>query len=402
MYRVSASRTEKLFAVALVCSIWTQIRVASVIGISELLLLYIGMCGKCSTTENIREYQRTQMQYVKLLMVVIPFGIAWNLLTVNNHMQMAHDLFAFVFVGFLILKVFKKVKIYENLLGILYSFFVFQTIVNIIYFGMYAAGMGMYYGERFAGFSSDPNQLGEVLFLVPCMGVYFLKKIKEQRPENIVECRLICLVCLFSSITIGILTESDTFIISSIVALAVYLLLETVKVITTGKGSKLIIVIDIIILLFFILQHDEIKSFADNYYMETVQDANQLDTRERVWLHGFQAFLHSPIVGNGPGAYSGNWFAFGNMESHNTYIYIMMDYGIVGLFALLSMLWAAWKGTRKALSSEMSAAFISFLVFNWFHSFHRMPLFWFFIYLFISVGIAEWHSNKNKKVATKS
>lgn len=399
MYKVSASRIEKLFALALVCSVWTQLRVVSVIGIPELLLLYIGMCGKCSTTETIREYQRTQIQYVKLLMVVIPFGIAWNLLTVNNYMQMAHDLFAFVFVGFLILKVFKKVKIYENLLGILYSFFVFQTIANIIYFGMYAVGMGMYYGERFAGFSSDPNQLGEVLFLVPWMALYFFKKIKEQSPQNVRSCRVICAICVISSIIIGILTESDTFIISSVVALVIYLLMETVKIITTGKGNKLLIVIDIIIIVFFIIKFSDIGMFMDNYYAETAQDANQLDTRKMVWLHGFQAFLHSPIVGNGPGAYSGNWFAFGNMESHNTYIYIMMDYGIIGLFALLSMLFAAWKGTRRAKSSEMSAAFISFLVFNWFHSFHRMPLFWFFIYLFISVGIAEWYPNKKEKLS---
>ena len=85
MYKVSASRIEKLLALALVCSVWTQLRVVSVIGIPELLLLYIGMCGKCSTTETIREYQRTQIQYVKLIMAVIPFGIAWNILTVNNH-----------------------------------------------------------------------------------------------------------------------------------------------------------------------------------------------------------------------------------------------------------------------------------------------------------------------------
>lgn len=389
MSRIQASFTEKVFAFAMVCSVWTQIRVASVIGLSEVLLLFLGVYGVYYVSNEIINYYFYQNEYIKVVAAIIPLGMLWNFLTQNNFFSMLHDLFAFIFVIYLVYRVLNRLKIYENILGILYYFFIFETFVNIMYLGMYAVGMGMYYEERFTGWSSDPNQLAEVLFLIPWLSIYFLRKIREQNPINSFWCNVTCAFCFGSSLVIGLLTESDSYILSSVVALVVYLVGETWKILTTGQGNKLVILINIVIIGYLLMNFSIVRETINSYIVETAADSNQLVGRQKVWLHGFQAFLNSPMIGNGPGAYSGNWFAFGNMESHNTYIYIMMDFGIIGLLMLLRMFYAAWRQIRYARSMEMLAALVGFLVFNWFHSFHRMPLFWFYIYLFISVGIAE-------------
>ena len=87
---------------------------------------------------------------------------------------MLHDLLAFVFIAFMVFRVFNRAKLYEHLLGILCKFLWFGAVMNIIYLGMYYSGQGFYMEERFSGFSQDPNQLGEVLFMVPWLGLFFL------------------------------------------------------------------------------------------------------------------------------------------------------------------------------------------------------------------------------------
>lgn len=392
MYKIQTTFTEKIFVFAMVCSVWTQLRVASIIGISEILILLIAFLGKYSYSEDMPEYYYAQSQYVKVVAFIIPIGIVWNFMTANSQFQMAHDFFAFIYVGILVYRVLNRMKIYENLMGILYNYFFFETIINVVYFAMYSAGMGMYYEERFEGFGTDPNQLAEVLLLVPWMCLYFLRKLREEKPSNAFFARLVCIACLVSSVYIGLLTESDSFNLSLVIGLIVYLLLETGKILSTGQGSKIVLLLDVVGIGYGLSHASQLMVKFSEIFTKTAEDANQLVGRQKVWLHGFQAFLNSPIFGNGPGAFSGNWWAFGNMETHNTYIYIMMDFGIIGLFLLLVILFRAGKMTRIAQASEMTAAFVGFLIFNWFHSFHRMPLFWFFIYMFISVGLYEWNS----------
>lgn len=395
MKKLKTSWTETLLAFAMVCSVWTQYRFFGVIGLSEIILLFIGFFGKYSDSEDLWDYHKTQDEYVKIIAIITPIGLAWHFFVAGTYRDMFHDLFAFAFIAFMVFRVFDRAKLYEHLLGILCKFFWFEAIVNIFYLGMYYSGQGFYMDERFAGFSLDPNQLGEVLFMVPWLGLYYLKKVLEEKPNFVIVHSAACVFCIASSVYLGFLTESDTFIVSLYISVAAFFVFELINLFAGRSKSilpLLFVTVAIIILLF---NYQSIISGVNEYVDKASKDANQLDTRQAVWLHGLEAFLRSPIVGNGPGVHSGRWGPFGGAESHNTYIYILMDYGIIGFVVLMRIIWAALKKLWFARSAAMLAGFVSFLVFNFFHSFQRMPLFWFLIYIFISVGIYELKGSEN-------
>lgn len=390
MIKLKTTWTETLIAFAMVCSVWTQLRIASVIGLSEIILLFVGFFGKFSDTEDLRDYHKSQDDYVKIVAIITPLGLAWHFFVAATYIDMFHDLFAFVFVGFMVFRVFDRAKLYEHLIGILAKFFWFEAIMNIVYIGMYYLGQGFYMEERFEGLSQDPNQLGEVLFMVPWLGLYFLKKTIEEKPRFAIVHSIVCVFCIATSVYIGFLTESDTFIVTLYIAAAAFFIFELINLLTGQSKSVLPLLFVTVTLFVLMMNYDAIISGVNHYVDRATQDADQLDTRQAVWRHGLEAFFRSPIVGNGPGVHSGRWGPFGGAESHNTYIYILMDYGIIGLYVLMKMLWVSFKKLWFAHSAAMLAGFVGFLVFNFFHSFQRMPLFWFLIYIFISVGIYEW------------
>ena len=391
MDRIRATWTERLFAIAMVVSVMTQIRIADIIGISEVIILALGVIGKYSNTESIPRYHERQDQFLKWIFILMPLGLLWNLITQRFFAQTGHDLFAWVFIAYLCLAVLNKLKIYENLLGIIYSYLFFETIANAVYIVMYLRGMGFYDEgfERFEGLSLDPNQLTESMFLVPFISLFFVRRVMSDKPKNRFFCILIALACTASSIYVCMTTDSDSFTLAMLVGVVAYLVFETVKVFVMRGGNKLVLVADAAGVFYFLTHTDSILAYANKFLEETAEDANQFDVRQAVWKNGLKAFLNSPIFGNGPGSFSGRWGPFGGAESHNTYIYIMMDFGLIGIVLLLLLFYNAFKEINYTKSAEIIGAFASFLVFNFFHSFQRMSLFWFFIYFFIAVGINE-------------
>ena len=391
MDRLRATWTERIFAIAMVVSVMTQIRVAGIIGISEILLLLLGFFGKYSDTAPIPRYYERQDKFLKWIFIILPLGLAWNLITQANFSQTGHDLFAWIFTAYLCVVVLKKLKLYENLLSIIYSYLFFETIANAIYIIMYFRGMGFYDEgfERFEGLSLDPNQLTESMFLVPFFSLFLIRRVIADRPRNWIFCIFVAVACTASSMYVCMTTDSDSFTLAIVVGVLAYLVAGTVFVFTTSHSSKLVLLADLAGIGFLILRYENVIAYISKYFEETAEDANQYDVRKAVWKHGMEAFFNSPIFGNGPGSFSGRWAAFGGAESHNTYIYIMMDFGLIGIVLFALLLFNAFKEINYSKSAEMIAAFASFLVFNFFHSFQRMALFWFFIYLFIATGINE-------------
>ena len=389
MKKLKTTWTETLLAFAMVCSVWTEYRFLGVIGLSEIILLFIGFFGKYSDSEDLGDYHKAQDDYVKVIAIITPLGLAWHFFVSGTYRDMLHDLLAFVFIAFMVFRVFNRAKLYEHLLGILCKFLWFGAVMNIIYLGMYYSGQGFYMEERFSGFSQDPNQLGEVLFMVPWFGLYFLKKMIEEKPGLAFIHSVGCIFCIATSVYLGFLTESDTFIVSLYISVAAFFVFELINLFTGRSKSLFPLLLILAAIIVLLLYYKTIIAGINDYVDSASKNANQLNVRQAVWLHGLEAFLRSPIVGNGPGVHSGRWAAFGGAESHNTYIYILMDYGFVGFIMLMTMIWASFKKLWSAKSSAMLAGFVSFLVFNFFHSFQRMPLFWFYIYIFISVGIYE-------------
>ena len=73
-------------------------------------------------------------------------------------------------------------------------------------------------------------------------------------------------------------------------------------------------------------------------------DAGQGEIRFTVWLNGLRALAESPLVGWGPGAFSGLHEPFEGFEAHNTLIDWAASTGALGL-ALHAALWV-WCASR--------------------------------------------------------
>ena len=67
MKKLKTTWTVTLLAFAMVCSVWTEYRFFGVIGLSEIILLFIGFFGKYSDSEDLGDYHKAQDDYVKVI-----------------------------------------------------------------------------------------------------------------------------------------------------------------------------------------------------------------------------------------------------------------------------------------------------------------------------------------------
>lgn len=110
-----------------------------------------------------------------------------------------------------------------------------------------------------------------------------------------------------------------------------------------------------------------------------VSEVEKLQLRQRIalWQNGLRAFADSPIIGNGPGHFSGIDGPFEGKEAHNTLIDWSASTGIIGLFALaawaVTLAWQAWRRRNLFGLCGMTAL----VVFAQFHFVLRQPIFWF-------------------------
>ncbi len=375
---------------AMTTSVFTERRIITGIGIPELLILAMGgmvFSGRILKVPETQEHSII-MQYFKGVMITIPLGVLWNLMTVRSTFQMMHDFLAFCLAWYLSEFVLKNYITKENVVEIIYLFLLFGFIVDVWYLKMYRGGSGFFADTtRFAGYSSDPNQVVEALCFIPWLGLFFIDYVNQKKLPRFYIWGTIGAILL--SIYIGHVTDSDSYKLSNMVACCIWAVAHKKF---TGKSWAIFIALFVgIAYIIYSGGISDIFGGMQNYYNEIATKDNQLNTREKVWKYGIIAFFHSPLFGNGPGAHSGNWGPFLKVESHNTYIYILMDHGIIGLILLLTILKNISIKIIKSRSSYLFAAMSGLLVFCFFHSFQRMPLFWFYIFLFSRLAEFSMH-----------
>jgi hypothetical protein len=102
----------------------------------------------------------------------------------------------------------------------------------------------------------------------------------------------------------------------------------------------------------------------------------QGENRLLLWVNGAKAWLSAPMLGNGPGHYSGVDGPFGGMEAHNLIIDWMAAYGALGGVILL---WFYIRVINRTLSSRALLCFglcLCLVVQGLFHFYGRQPIYW--------------------------
>jgi hypothetical protein len=214
-----------------------------------------------------------------------------------------------------------------------------------------------YYGDRFIGFASDPNQLMFYVSSLSLMLVLYDKK-------------LLVLILPFV-IWIGVITKSDSYFFQLIVIAMLYFVyrfLFSSKVVFYQKvwGSILFGLGVLALIIFF---------YADQ--LKLIWDASdEGGARIGLFVHAFQVALQSPLFGFGAGSFSGVTSPFHNAEAHNTFLDFSMQFGF--LFpVLIYVIIFSFLIKKLKHNQYIEAAFVTaFIISGLFHYNGRHFIFW--------------------------
>lgn len=136
-------------------------------------------------------------------------------------------------------------------------------------------------------------------------------------------------------------------------------------------ATSLAILLSILAIAFLAVQYNSVVTFVTDFVLN---DANGLG-RFEIWGSGLNLIPVSPFVGLGPAGYVA--LAGGAVESHNTYIQVMLNVGLAGFvaFAYLMVLLAR----RLRHDPYMFAALAFFCVYGIAGYVLRRPAFWFIL-----------------------
>lgn len=220
--------------------------------------------------------------------------------------------------------------------------------------------------DRFTGLSNNPNQLALFLLPVPFFSLIACLGGSKGRRRAFSEIAIVLVVNVF---VIG----KSLFVAWSAAALFLYIIgwrLSGIRHLNVqGLSVRLItflaaIIVSTPVLVLLYLGH--LPGSVEN----------QGETRATLWRNGLNAWLDSPLVGHGPGHYSGIDLPYQNMEAHSTLIDWLSAYGAIGGLALICFVgWLLVSAVRNG-SWVVAALLIAILWQAMFHFYGRQPIFW--------------------------
>ena len=326
-------------------------------------------------------------------LAILGFGAAIAVHLRRFHLEDAiHDSLAFVYMGtlstLLCLRLFET-DAYEYRWTFARLIFVFHALAGglllIVALAIPAVGPVRFWygGVRFAGWSENPNQLALAMVAMPFLGWWLMRRTsglfsKAAYLGGIALC-----------VAAGLATKSDGMRVAWIASLGAVFTLLLYRVVMRGRSRWLHIshvilpALVVVVGVSFgadIVEH--LSHVADDVYSE----GDQGEKRFTLWFHGFQAIQELPLVGFGPGPFSGYDGPFEGREAHNSFIDWGMSTGAIGLALYLGLL--AWTA-RCALRSgdTMPVAMLIAVVFcSVFGYMLRQPDFWTIVVLVLMLS----------------
>ena len=266
-----------------------------------------------------------------------------------------------------------------------------------------APGTGPWYWDRFRGWADNPNQLSLFCAMVVAIAVFMVET--SERGFD----RWMALACAGTALTTGILTKGNTFRLSLAVGTCVFVPLLFRKL-ALQRGSRLTVPAMSCILLIASLPVAGLAAVpyisqlsTDDLAQEISRDQgetlNEADLRFTLWTGAIQGGLDSMFLGLGPGPHAPvpadvtlrrvwETDAFEEslgeiakhadfMESHNTYIELFSQGGLLVIVAYGWLLVVAARRALESRSAALPTLLCVLLVFGIFHVMLRHPIVWF-------------------------
>lgn len=231
-----------------------------------------------------------------------------------------------------------------------------------------------YFGLRFQGWATNPNQTALAVLPIPFLAFYL------GRGRTRVQRIFLALIAL-GAVALGIITQSDAltvaWILSLVVALPMAWLWRVTRPIRGFWASvSLKVLIPVMALLVVVVT---VPMFAHKVAAKTAERFNaagQSEGRIERWRNGMISATTSPVVGLGPGPFSGPRNSFGHEEAHNTVVDWTASTGVVGFAGLLLLLATAVIATIRRRSATLLGMLLALIFFMAFHYVMRQPAFW--------------------------
>jgi len=308
-------------------------------------------------TQFLALYNLVATTYVLALFTYLHFGYSYKLVSIEQLAKL-FLLFSMLYFCILIILVFVEptlVYVQDDI----------EAITVAIGGASQEVGEPIY---RLYGFSLNPNQLA--LHAIICT---FLVLALWKDSSFIAS-----LFYLLVSVAIGLLTRSDAYVISAVALIITSIFMGVLY----GKSLLFGLMIVVPLLAAGVVFSKPIY----NYVQQQASASGQDETRITLWKNGLEAGLERPLIGLGPGAWSGFEGPKEEEESHNSVIDYFTNGGLIGLTVLLFGIFALGFKLLFSGQSTLLAGFIAIFLFAMFHNVLRQPLMWFGLY-FIAHGL---------------
>jgi O-antigen ligase len=116
------------------------------------------------------------------------------------------------------------------------------------------------------------------------------------------------------------------------------------------------------------------------------EEGDQGEGRVVRWTNGIRAMMHSPLVGFGPGSYSGEFGPFESKEAHNSLVDWGASTGMLGIALHLSLF--AWCLLRCLRAGQLIlfAMLTALAGASMFGYFLRQPIYWMLLVLAVMLS----------------
>lgn len=354
----------------------TSLRFSGAIGFSEILFLMIASylfyksprfyLKKGHFSEFvIRSYLLISVLLVMPIVTIIVYFFSKNLFLSTPVYILSFSLG--VVLMFLIIETIKENLVNLKLVTLMFAMtFIFMNAYAFLF------DDSAFHEGRYIGFANNPNQL--MLYITSIMLMLAIYS------------RSFFFVFLPFLIFIGIVSRSDTFLVSFSSAFFVFIFLCAFNHIKALLLPRLIIMffflITLIVLAIYFFQN-EIMIFlkaSDNHELQ----------RMNLIYNAFLVTLQSPIFGWGAGSFSGFFSTFEGMEAHNNALDLSMQFGFFVPIIIYSIIIAAIIKSIKIRDHLLTCVILAFLISGLFNFSARHFIFWLdmgllFQYLYLNI-----------------
>lgn len=255
-----------------------------------------------------------------------------------------------------------------------------------------------FHGTRFRGLAKNPNQTALFLVSMPFLGWYLLSKTYK------LKLKLFYLIQIVVFIALGFITRSDALYVAWIATFMFLLLRLFGKYILCGTPTHFcigIFCLSVLVLIIVLIEGDFLFSIVQQKVLlySHGDPGNQVEggnVRFLLWQNAIDVIQKSPLIGFGPGTFSGIHGPFTGEEAHNSMLDWGMSTGVIGMLFLALLGIYFFLSVLRSGCDSLLGMFVSLIIFSCFHYVLRQPVFW--LLLFSVNGAAVFSCKWPKKM----